>query len=544
MAFTLSPLYGQAGTYTAQQDRLLVAAQAGTSGVRKLSSASGGAMTGDLAITSTGTGNGSVSVATGNVMIPWTAASGQGFYYAYNDAATTVGPFAANSSGNPRIDLVSVQVADTGSATPTVSFVVTQGTPAGSPSAPATPSNATPLCQVAIANGWTITSTVSNANITDVRQKGFLPDLSVSSTVNATGTTLAAVPSPTTGNLLYHDTGDHLVTYDGTNGYVQVPQISGMRNLFINASMLVDQRNNGASQTFTAAAALAYSVDRWYGYCTGANITGAQYSVGSGQYGYRFTGATSNTAVGFGQRIEGANAYNMVNQQVTLSCSLASSSLTTVTWTAYYANTLNTFGTLASPTRTQIATGTFTISSTLTRYQATFNAGANAMNGVEIVFTTGALTAANTLTFVRPQLELGAVASTFEVRPYSLEAALCDWYYQRYTTRSITASIVSFATYTATNIIWAGNIPLRNPLRYVTGVSTASFSNASDFSHAVPGGANTAFSTLTISLSTTSYQQFNFVYITGTTTGTSTQGYSTYILTNSTNAWWQVNSEL
>jgi len=34
------------------------------------------------------------------------------------------------------------------------------------------------------------------------------------------------------------------------------------RNKLINGGMAVDQRNAGATQTFTAAAALAYSVDR------------------------------------------------------------------------------------------------------------------------------------------------------------------------------------------------------------------------------------------------------------------------------------------
>jgi hypothetical protein len=537
MAFTLSPLYGQAGTYTAQQDRLLVAAQAGTSGVRKLPSASGGAMTGDLAVTSTGTGNGSVSVATGNVMIPWTAATGQGFYYAYNDAATTVGPFAANSSGNPRIDLVSVQVADTGSATPTVSFVITQGTPGASPSAPSTPSNATPLCQVAIANGWTTTSTVSNANLTDIRQKGFLPDLSISSTVNATGTTLTAVPSPTTGNLLYHDTGDHLVTYDATNGYIQVPQVSGIRNVLINASMIIDQRNRGASQTITAGAALAYTVDRWYAYCTGANITGTQYAAGSGQYGYRFTGATSNAAVGFGQRIEGVNAAYLTNQQVVLSCNIASSSLTSVTWTAYYANSVDAFGTVASPTRTQIATGTFTISSTLTRYQATFNAGANAMNGVEILFTTGALTAANTLTFTRPQFELGAVASTFEIRSYGQELPLCQrYFYKIYSTGSGVGAVFlgSNTSATATEIVGRHPVTMRvAPTFAVSAASDFQISSGTFLYSPATGFNNTGVTTAELYGNNVQY-----------TTGGMTAGYASKVIPVNSNATYQQSAEL
>ena len=193
------------------------------------------------------------------------------------------------------------------------------------------------------------------------------------------------------------------------------------RNVLMNGAMAIDQRNAGASQTFTAAAALAYSVDRWYGYCTGANITGARVAgAAPNQYNYRFTGAASNTAVGFGQRIEAANSFYLAGQTATLSVSLASTSITSVTWSAFYANTADTFGTLASPTRTSIATGTFTITSTLTNYSANITIPSAATTGIEIVFTTGALVASQTLTFAQAQLELGTVATPFERRPIGM----------------------------------------------------------------------------------------------------------------------------
>ena len=202
------------------------------------------------------------------------------------------------------------------------------------------------------------------------------------------------------------------------------------RNVFINGGFSIDQRNAGASQTITAGAALAYTVDRWYAYCTGANITGARVAgAAPSQYYYRFTGATSNTAVGFGQRIEAANCFHLVNQNVTLGINIASTSLTSITWTAYYANTTDTFGTLASPTRTQIATGTFTVSSTLSRKTATFTVPSAATTGIEIVFTGGALLGSQTLTYDDAQLEIGNVASTFEQRPIGTELALCQRYY-------------------------------------------------------------------------------------------------------------------
>jgi hypothetical protein len=206
--------------------------------------------------------------------------------------------------------------------------------------------------------------------------------------------------------------------------------IAGTRNRVINGGMAIDQRNAGASQTFTAAAALAYSVDRWYGYCTGANVTGQRVQGATvGQFYYRFTGAASVTAIGFGQRIEQLNSADLAGTTATLSVDLANSVLTSVTWTAFYATTADTFGTLASPTRTQIATGTFTVNSTVTRYSTNISVPAAATTGIEIVFTVGAQTS-GTWTIGNVQLEAGSVATPFERRSYGQELALCQRYYE------------------------------------------------------------------------------------------------------------------
>jgi hypothetical protein len=211
-----------------------------------------------------------------------------------------------------------------------------------------------------------------------------------------------------------------------------LPAGLGFRNELINGAFQVDQRNNSASQTITAAAALAYTTDRWYAYCTGANVTG-QRIAGSApfQYNYRFTGATSNTLVGFGQRIEAANSFNCAGATATLSAYIKSSSLTSITWSLYYATTTDSFGTVASPTRTLIATGTFTISSTLTRYSTQISVPAAATTGLELVFTTGALVASQTLEFTGVQLEQNYQPTPFEQRPIGVELGLCQRYFER-----------------------------------------------------------------------------------------------------------------
>jgi hypothetical protein len=213
-------------------------------------------------------------------------------------------------------------------------------------------------------------------------------------------------------------------------GFANGITYDGYKNRLINPAMAVDQRNAGAAQTFTAGAALAYSVDRWYGYCTGANVTGQQIAgtSASSQYRYQFTGAASVTAIGFAQRIEAKNCYDLANATVTLSAFISNSLLTSVTCTAYYANSEDTFGTLATPTRTLIDTVTFTVSATRTKYTTTITLPSAATTGIEIVFTVGAQTS-GTWIIDSVQLEKNNIPTSFDYRSYGTELALCQRYY-------------------------------------------------------------------------------------------------------------------
>jgi len=214
-------------------------------------------------------------------------------------------------------------------------------------------------------------------------------------------------------------------TFAGT----AVMSSSFKRNRIINGNCAADQRNAGAAQTITAGAALAYTVDRFYAYCTGANVTGQQVAgATANQYRYQFTGAASVTGIGFAQRIEAFNCADLAGTTATFSVDLANSLLTTVTWTAYYANTTNTFGTLASPTVTSIATGTFTVSSTVTRYNVQIAIPSAATTGLQIVLSVGAQTS-GTWTIGNVQLEAGSIATPYERQIYSDQLAQCQRYY-------------------------------------------------------------------------------------------------------------------
>jgi hypothetical protein len=295
-----------------------------------------------------------------------------------------------------------------------------------------------------VVTGTTISSTWANNTLSDIATaltQSLAKDGQTTPTANIPmgSFKLTGLGAPTVaGDALAY--GSPMGAISGTTGTftgnVQMASangscLAGLRNRVINGNFYNDQRNAGASQTITAAAALAYTVDRFYAYCTGANVTGQRVAgTAPNAYLYRFTGAASVTKIGFAQRIENLNCQDLAGQTATLSVDLSNSLLTTVTWTAWYANTANTFGTLASPTRTSIATGTFTVNSTLTNYSTNITIPAAATTGIEIELSVGAQIS-GTWNIGDIQLEIGSVVTPFEQRPIGMELALCQRYYER-----------------------------------------------------------------------------------------------------------------
>jgi hypothetical protein len=208
----------------------------------------------------------------------------------------------------------------------------------------------------------------------------------------------------------------------------------GFRNRIINGDMRIVQRATSATVTAGTAVPTASTgypaVDRFFVYSTGANVTAARVAgSGSTQHRMQITGASGVTAIGVGQRIEQLNSYDLAGGNATLSVDLANSLLTTVTWTASYAATGDAFGTIGTPTKTQIATGTFTVNSTVTNYTAPIAIPAAATTGIEILLTVGAQTS-GTWTIGNMQLEPGSVATPFERRDYGRELIMCQRYFE------------------------------------------------------------------------------------------------------------------
>lgn len=134
----------------------------------------GVAGTTDLQVTQRGAGaNMSVDVAAGVAWIKGDdSAAAQPTYRVYNDATKNLTVTAADAT-NPRIDLVIAEVRDAAFSGVSTDWRlrVVAGTPAGSPSAPATPSNSIVLARLSVP---ALDTTIGTAQITDYRPRAGL----------------------------------------------------------------------------------------------------------------------------------------------------------------------------------------------------------------------------------------------------------------------------------------------------------------------------------------------------------------------------------
>jgi len=198
------------------------------------------------------------------------------------------------------------------------------------------------------------------------------------------------------------------------------------RNYLINPNFKVIQKT--ASGTLANSLALP---TQSLGYLGGTNWFEAAsggtpaYAYSSANQSATFTGAASTTAIHFGQRIKAKDANDLRNKTVTLSAYISNSLLTTVTWTLYRPTTTDdVHGTVGTPTQTQIATGTFTVTSALTRYSTVISLPDEVSKGLEIRFSVGAQTS-GTWVLSRIQLEEGSTATDFNCDDEALELAKC-----------------------------------------------------------------------------------------------------------------------
>ena len=321
---------------------------------------------------------------------------------------------------------------------------------------------------------WTSTSLTSYGNNSNVMQTGVSPTLSgkldririttvngasssfnagsvsvlydldkntTTTALNIAGGAFGSIPyqteAGTTSLLAYGSSGQVLSSNGGSSAptWTNLPTGIANPNYLINASFQVAQSATTATitaGTATPTASLGYPVfDSWFCYSVGGNPTLSQVA-GSGSTTNRLqlTGAAGVTSVGIGQRIEAINTTALAGKNVTLSFECSNSLLASLTITVNRSTTtVNTFGTIATPTKTQIATTPLTITSTLTRYSYTFTCPAEVNLGLEILFTLGAQTS-GTFILSNVKLEEGSVSTQFIAANFSDELSVCKRYFE------------------------------------------------------------------------------------------------------------------
>ena len=218
-----------------------------------------------------------------------------------------------------------------------------------------------------------------------------------------------------------------------------------MRNRLINGNMQVWQRGTSG---FTTLNNFVYVADRMYMFSgLGMNATASQAtSIGLSGFQYamraqRNSGNTATTALLIGQTIESVNCYDLAGKTITVSF-----------WARAGANFSPTGNALA----VYLVTGTGTDQGTLAWIQSTWTGQARATMGTATLTTswqqftysvavpsgtnevawyldcapTGTAGANDYYDITGVQLEVGSTATQFERRPYGLELALCQRYYE------------------------------------------------------------------------------------------------------------------
>lgn len=306
MALRTPPSWLQNGSHPAENDRLTSQAIFATTGIVRST---------DLAVTANSPVGMSVRVAAGWAAIVGTTQANMGTYVAYNDAQATLTVTTADPT-NPRIDRVVVVVNDsyyTGS-TNNVEFQVLAGTPAGSPSAPATPANAISLATIAVAAG---ALSITSGNITDTRvlTTTNLPTGDITAVTAGTGLSGGGSSGGVTLSIDTAVTADLSTAQTLTNKTLTAPII----NLGINAqtgttytTVLAD---NGKLVTLSNASSIAVTIplNSSVAYAVGAQINMAQ--LGAGQV--TVSGAGGVTIVSTGGT---ASAPKTRAQYSTLTC--------------------------------------------------------------------------------------------------------------------------------------------------------------------------------------------------------------------------------
>jgi hypothetical protein len=324
------------------------------------------------------------------------------------------------------------------------------------------------------------------------------------------------------------------------------------RNRIINGAMNIWQRNTASISTTTG---IYTTADRWCGALGTSGLILSQWPgpTEAPQFPYSLQVTTSTTTSGtplIEQHIENLNIPDLLNGtpvSVSFYAGQSYGTLMPLTVGLYYGTVVNNFGTQTLAVAATQNTPTLTAANVYYSLSFTLTSSLGATNGLSLRFTTGGASAVgSTVLLTGVQLEKGAIATPFEMRPYATELALCQRYYYQLTspTAAVQGSASVYAIFgTATGItttaFW---LPIQFPVTMRTPNYTFSNSAVSSF-QLLPTGTTTITS---VGLQTDSFTPvsatLNFV-------GTNIVAGSSYIfrtnnLTGSTTAFFGFSCEL
>jgi hypothetical protein len=270
MTLVSPPSWLQSGSYPAESDRLTQQALYATTGI--IGSAS-------LAVTPNSPAGMSVRVASGWAAVVGTTQANMGVYTFYNNATDTLTITTADPT-NPRIDRIVATVRDAyySGAFNDVIFQVLPGTPAGSPTAPATPANSISLATVAVGAGVT---QINAGNITDTRPEVTtnLPAPGLNFAVNAqTGTTYTTVASDN-GKLVTQANASAITTTIPPNSSVDYPVGAQITFARYGAGSVTIQGGSGVTIVSTGITAATPTLRAQYSTCTAIQTSNDNWLV-------------------------------------------------------------------------------------------------------------------------------------------------------------------------------------------------------------------------------------------------------------------------
>ena len=223
-----------------------------------------------------------------------------------------------------------------------------------------------------------------------------------------------------------------------------LPAGLGFRNVLINGGFDVWQR--GTSTAFTSTPSTSFLADRWSGYRNTTGSTQSQISAGLDGFQYalrmqRDSGNTSASIIYIGQSLETSTATKLANKPVVLSFYARAGANYSSASNALRVLLYNGTGTEANGVHVAFTSATNVISTTATlttswqrfTYYAVMPATSSQLT-VQLDWTPSGTAGANDYVDITGvQLEQNYQPTPFEQRPFGVELALCQRYYERIT---------------------------------------------------------------------------------------------------------------